>query len=295
MLSENALLAWVAGFNSALPGTVTIPPGDDMAALRIGGATVLVAVDQVVDGRHFVFDEVGPEAAGRKAMTRNLSDVAAMAARPVAAVVAATLPRGFGQAMAERLLAAVRETGSAYGCPVVGGDVSVGDGPLTVSVTVLAEPDGVAPVTRGPAREGDRLWVSGVLGGSAAGHHLAFEPRLALARALAAEASTRPTAMIDLSDGLAADLPRIAAHARVEVAALPLRAGLGPDAWQRAATDGEDHELLFSLPAEVDLPDTVAGVRLTCIGRVLGSGGLRWESREGAEIALEARAWEHRS
>ena len=294
MLSENALLAFVAGFNGGLPPGVLVPPGDDMAVVRVGGAEVLVAVDQVIDGRHFVLADAGPEAAGRKAVTRNLSDVAAMAAEPVAAVVAAAFPRGMDQKVAERLLAAAAETGLAYGCPVVGGDVSVTDGPLTVSVTVLAEPAGVDPVTRGPARAGDTLWVSGVLGGSGAGHHLSFEPRLALARALASDPATRPTAMIDLSDGLAMDLPRIAAHAEVDLTRLPTRPGLPEPAWERAIGDGEDHELLFALPPVVGLPAEVAGVRVTPIGSVTDAGGIRWLGSGGVAADAAGRGWEHR-
>lgn len=296
MPSENALLAFVAGFNGKLPAGVLVPPGDDMAVLEVGGARVLIAVDQVIDGRHFVLADAGPEAVGRKAVTRNLSDVAAMAAAPAAAVVAAALPREMDQPAAERLLAAAARTGLAHGCPVVGGDVSVTDGPLTVSVTVLAEPAGVEPVTRGPARAGDTLWVSGVLGGSGAGHHLSFEPRLGLARALAGDPRTRPTAMIDLSDGLAMDLPRIAAHAEVELPRLPVRPGLGAGepAWGRAVGDGEDHELLFALPPGGRLPPEVAGVRVTRIGSVVDAGGVRWLGPGGAAVELAGRGWEHR-
>lgn len=293
MLSENNLLAWVSAFNADLPGTVAIPPGDDMAAVRIGEATVLVAVDQVIDGRHFVLAEDGPAAVGRKAMARNLSDVAAMAAVPVAAVVSASLPRGMDQATAEGLLAAVRVTGAAHGCPVVGGDISVSDGPLTVSVTVLAEPAGVEPVTRGPAQPGEALWVSGVLGGSGAGHHLDFEPRLELARTLCADPATRPTAMMDLSDGLAADLPRLCGHAEMDVTALPLRVALPAPAWQHGIGDGEDYELLFSLPVAIELPETLVGVRLTRIGRVVERGGIRWLDNQGSELRPETAGWEH--
>ena len=294
MLSENALLAAVAGFNAGLPDSVAIPPGDDMAAVRIAGVTVLVAVDQVIDGRHFVLAECGPEAAGRKAVTRNLSDIAAMAAVPVAAVVAAALPRGMESDIAERLLAAARETGAAHGCPVVGGDLSVTDGPLTVGVTVLAEPAGVDPVTRGPASPGEAVWVSGVLGGSGRGRHLTFEPRLELARRLASDAGTRPTAMIDLSDGLAADLPRIAANAEVEVEAIPLADALDEPAWEHGVGDGEDHELLFTLPPGADPGPEVAGVRLTRIGRVTDRGGIRWLGAGGETLHPMLTGWEHR-
>ena len=217
-----------------------------------------------------------------------------MAAVPVAAVVCATLPRAMDQAVAERLLRAAREAGAAYGCPVVGGDISVSDGPLVLSVTVLAEPAGLEPVTRGPARPGDELCVSGRLGGSGAGHHLSFEPRLGLARALASEPATRPTAMIDLSDGLAADSRGSPRTAEVPVAGLPLREGLPDPGWERALGDGEDYELLFAVPAEAPVPAVLEGVPLTRIGRVTAGGGVRWLDAAGGPLRPSTRGWEHR-
>src|SRR5690606_30452530 len=119
----------------------------------------------------------------RKAITRNLSDVAAMAARPSGAVVAASLPRDFGEARANELFDHMRKTAEAFGCPLFGGDLAMWDHPLLLSVTVLAEPAETAPVLRSGAKVGDIIYVTGQLGGSlqnVAGrcHHLDFEPRL---------------------------------------------------------------------------------------------------------------------
>ena len=226
-MREFELLQHVFAANAELPARVVIPPGDDMGAIRLGGATLLVTVDQIADGVHVEVASTSLEKIGRKAITRNLSDVAAMAARPVAAVAAASLPRDFGERNATALFDAMRITAANFDCPLVGGDVSIWDHPLLLSVTIFAEPFAdVAPVLRTGARPGDSIYVSGQLGGSLltladdsdhpamgerngyAGytHHLDFTPRLELARTLASDPQLRPHCMIDLSDGLMSDL-----------------------------------------------------------------------------------------
>ncbi len=278
-MREFELLAKVFAHNPELPASVVIPPGDDMGAITFGEKTLLIAVDQVIDGVHFTLEQTPIEKVGRKAITRNLSDVAAMASLPVAAVAAVSLPRGFDGA--EALADALRRTGAAYGCPVVGGDVAAGEGPLTISVTVLADPAGIEPVLRRGANVGDGVYVTGVLGGSlASGHHLDFEPRIALARKL-----PRPTAMIDLSDGLARDLPHLVAGARLD--RLPVRPGC---TWRQAVGDGEDYELLFTHPGPV--PDTIDGVTITRIGVVTGDDRLVL-TLDGRDHDLTGQGWEH--
>ncbi len=293
VLRENELLSRIAAAGAGMPASVSIPPGDDMGMVRIAGADVLIAVDPLIEGVHFDRATASLEQIGRKAITRNLSDVAAMAAKPVAAVVSAVLVRGFSQVDAETLFDAVRVTGERYGCPVVGGDVAFNDGPLTLTVTVLAEPDGVEPVRRGTANPGDRLYVTGQLGNSAAGHHLDFEPRLSVARALASDPKMQPTAMMDISDGLAQDLPRLCPHAVVNVAVLPIREGTASPRWQHAIGDGEDYELL--LATKNRLPARVAGVALTCIGEVTETGGVVFLDAGGNALDVTGFGWEHRS
>src|SRR5690606_5727421 len=114
---------------------VVIPPGDDMGGVTIGGQRVLVAVDQVADRVQVDLATTPIEKVGRKAITRNLSDVAAMAAKPVGCVVAASLPRSLGEAKANALSDAMRTTAAAYDCPLFGGDVSIWEGPLLLTVT----------------------------------------------------------------------------------------------------------------------------------------------------------------
>ena len=278
-MREFDLLAKVYDRNAQLPASVVIPPGDDMGAIVLGGQTLLLAVDQIIDGVHFSLADTPIQKIGRKAITRNLSDVAAMAALPVAAVASVALPRGFEQA--DALAQALAQTGLDYGCPVIGGDVAAVDGPLSISVTVLADPAGIEPVLRRGSQVGDYIYVTGVLGGSlASGHHLDFEPRIALARQL-----PRPHAMIDLSDGLARDLKHLVSGARLDH--LPIREGC---TWQQAVGDGEDYELLFTHPDK--LPCERQAIPVTCIGQVTDGDDivLMWG---GHAYNLAGQGWEH--
>lgn len=280
-MRENQLLQHVYAANAGLPTNVSIPPGDDMGAIDFGGRTLLIAVDQVVDQVHFDLVSTPLDKIGRKAITRNLSDVAAMAAKPVGAVAAVCLPRDFGQQNATALFDAMRTTAAAFACPLIGGDIAMHDGPLTIGVTVFAEPwEGVEPVRRTGSKLGDAIYVTGELGNSlASGHHLDFTPRLDLARWLASDPKTRPTAMIDLSDGIAQDLPRLVDHAELHARILPVREGTAPGspkpAWQHALGDGEDYELLFTAPPEAVIPDAYEDeVLITRIGTVTDAGGI---------------------
>jgi len=305
-MRENDLLQHVyaanANLGSAFAG-VTIPPGDDMGAIEFGDRSLLVAVDQIADGVHFNLVDTPIEKIGRKAVTRNLSDVAAMAAKPAAAVAAVCLPRDFGDANAKVLLDAIRSTGESFGCPIVGGDISMWDGKLLISVTVFAEPwedgDGhaVAPLERRGARPGDAIYVTGELGHSfPTGHHFNFEPRLKLAHHLASQSGTRPTAMIDLSDGIAQDLPRLVDHAELHARILPIRSHeSSPDRepWQHALGDGEDYELLFTAPADADIPhafgdedDEDNQTLITRIGTVTDAGGITVVTPDNQKLAL---------
>ncbi len=316
IVREWELLRHVFQSNACLGPRVVIPPGDDMGAVTVGGQVILVTVDQVADGVHVDLATTPIEKVGRKAITRNLSDVAAMAAKPVGCVVAASLPRTLGEPRAKALFDAMRATAGAYDCPLFGGDVSMSDAPLLLTVTVLAEPAGVDPVPRSGARPGDIVYVTGQLGGSLETvgcsppytHHLDFEPRLNLARALASHAVTRPTSMMDLSDGLASDLRHLCqmsnVSARVHATRLPASAGChqaaeksGRALWEHAVGDGEDYELLFTGPPD-SVPDEVDGVPITAVGHVeaaLPEGPrVTLATGDGTIIDLAERGWEHR-
>jgi thiamine-monophosphate kinase len=250
---------------------------------------VLVACDQVVEGRHFT-RETPLALVARKAVARNISDVAAMAAEPLASLAACVLPRRIGADGAQMLLESVRRHAERWGAPLIGGDTAVHedpDGPLMLCVTILARPrasasGGALPVVlRCGAHAGDSLYVTGACGGSLGadglGRHLHFEPRLAASHALADALGPALHAMIDVSDGLGLDAARLAAAAadplaaKVDAAHVPRSAGASIDA---ALSDGEDHELLFCVAAGVQVPDSLpdglgGSVPCTCIGTMV--------------------------
>lgn len=292
-------------YESAMPPSpgIPIPPGDDMAMVEVNGRMMLAGVDQVVSGRHFDLATTPIELIGRKSVTRSLSDVAAMAAQPVAALAAATLPPELGQARAVALFDAMRATAQRYGCPLIGGDVAIGPAgaPMICTVTVLAEPGPAGAVRRSGARPGDGVYVTGALGGSleadGTGKHLTFEPRLAAALALARALGPSLHAMIDLSDGLGIDAARIADRSGVRIALdadrIPCAAGIG---WQRAMADGEDYELCFV--AAGDVPDGIDSVAITAVGRVLEpdpAAPLVQVHDQGRTLDCSNLGWEHRS
>lgn len=289
-MREFKVLERIFAANDALPDLVTIPPGDDMGAVRFGGRELLVAVDQVADGVHVDLATMPLEKVGRKCVTRNLSDVAAMAAEPVGAVVAASLPRDFGEVRALELFEAMRRTAEHYHCPLIGGDLAIWDHPLLVSVTVFADEAGIAPMQRSGAEPGDAVYVTGQLGNSlASGHHLDFEPRLAVARALAGDAATRPKCMIDLSDGLARDASHLCRGALIEADALPLREGAD---WRAAVGDGEDYELLFTASTDA-MPSMIGDVPITRVGTVTDGVDRVIHLPDGTTQDLSTMGWEH--
>ena len=279
-MREFDLLQRVFAMNPRLPASVLVPPGDDMAVLALGGAgALLVAADSAIEGRHTPRG-CDPYLIGRKAVLRNISDVAAMGgARPIATVACVTVPAGLDGAAAWRLYEGLRETAEAWSAPLVGGDVAsfgadVVGAPIVASVTVLAVPvrPGARIVTRSEARAGDGVFVTGTIGGAwdpatGLGRHLDFTPRVAVANALVEQLGERLGAMIDVSDGLGRDLGHIAELSKVAIeialARVPVPPGL--DA-KLALGHGEDYELAFTARGEV--PSVVAGVPITRIGEV---------------------------
>ena len=319
-MREFELLQHIFDANETLPDTVTIPPGDDMGAVRFCRMSALIAVDQLVESVHFDTATTPIKKIGRKAITRSLSDVAAMAASPVGAVVAGCLPREFGQERASELFDVMRRVGQSYRCPLIGGDITIWEHPLVLTVTMIATPEGIRPLLRGGAQVGDAICVTGQLGGALETingytHHLDFEPRLALARSLGANPDLDLHAMIDLSDGLAKDLSHIcrtsSVGAEIAVDALPIGPAAqaaarrdGRPAWQHAVGDGEDYELCFTLPTtQVDpgRSTQIAGVDITPIGRITeprpdDEPNIMLKQSDGSLEPLDPQlGWEHAS
>ena len=300
MPGEFEYITWLRA-RTPTDARVLVGPGDDCAALVPPARALLVTTDMLMDGTDFVLAEVGPRRAGRKAMAVNLSDIAAMAGVPTAAVVSVALPRG-GRELAEQFYLGLRDAADAFGVAVVGGDTNSWDGKLVVSVTALGEATARGPVRRSGARPGDWLFVTGPLGGSILGHHLDFTPRVR--EALALHAAVELRAMADISDGLAADLNHIceesgcgavvvAEAVPVSAAALELSRTSGRSPLQHALGDGEDFELVFAVsPADgATLLRAPPVPGLVKIGECVETG--LWLETGGTRAALEATGWAH--
>lgn len=266
----------------ALAGAeLVVGPGDDCAVIRVGGATLLATVDQLVEGRHY---QTGTEIdlIARKALARSISDIAAMAGEPVWSTATGLLPDGF--ALGDRLFEAMKRWAEHWGAPLIGGDIAFGPGPLVLTVTVIGRCEG-APLLRSGARVGDGVFVSGSIGGSfASGRHLTFEPRLDAGRAARAAGAR---ALIDLSDGLGLDAHRVGvmsgAVLRIDAQAVPTHEDAG--GWRAAFAAGEDYELLACGP--------VCPEGFTRIGEVVAGAGGAVIVADGDAHAGSSLGWDH--
>ncbi len=284
----------IARLTQSLPTnpSVVVGPGDDCAVLALGAPDqwLLFKTDAAVEGVHFTRD-TPPEKIGHKALARCLSDIAAMAGTPTVALVTIALPQKFDVKFIETIYAGLTALAQKHGVAIAGGETTTNPDRILISIALLGiVPRGKA-VLRSGAKAGDAIFVTGELGGSLAGKHLEFEPRLAEARWLAENFPVH--AMIDLSDGLAGDLRHILKASRVGAellksaipisrAAKSLAKGNTPTRppFVAALTDGEDFELLFAVPGRhaVKLLDAwkrqFPGLRLSCIGKITADEGI---------------------
>jgi thiamine-monophosphate kinase len=299
---EFALIDWIRRHVDPHP-RLTVGIGDDAAALDLGDEQLaLVATDMLVEGVHFLFSEATPEQVGHKALAVNLSDIAAMAGIPVAAVVCLALPRSEGQELGRRLHSGLARLAQQTGVAVAGGDTTSTDGPLVISVTVIGLSPPQGPVLRSGARPGDRLLVTGPLGSSRSGHHLDFHPRLDEARCLLQSGGLH--ALIDISDGLAADLYHLLDEsrvgARVRASDIPMRpvpAGThdGRTPLDHALCDGEDFELLAAVePTAAEALLAASPISdLTCIGQITSGTAAELEMPDGRVLPLPRIGYTH--
>jgi thiamine-monophosphate kinase len=306
---------------------VALGIGDDCALLRVRrGEEIAVTTDLSIDGRHFRVGWHPPEAIGHRTLARGLSDLAAMGARPLAAFISLGLPKNLvkatrgGRSWVSCFYDGLLALADAHKTPLAGGDLA--ESPLALADVVLvgAVPRGRA-LLRSAAKPGDAIYVTGALGGSAAGlekladlggsppkqlripdrysellrPHLYPQPRLAQGEWLRRRGIAAAT--IDLSDGLSTDLAHLCEEsevaAEVDSAAIPLGTGA---TLEQALHGGEDYELLFTARAGKRVPADVAGVAITRIGRVVRRQRNRPQivlmSDRGAR-ALETRGWQH--
>ena len=230
-----------------LAADVRVGPGDDCAVIGSPRAArwQLLKTDVVIEGVHFTRED-DPRRVGWKALCRALSDIAAMGGVPAHALVTLAVSPDEEVAHVKAIYAGLRRAAAKFGVSIVGGETSRSPGPLFLDIALSGWVERQRCVLRSGGRAGDLLYVTGRLGGSRAARHLDFIPRLAEARWLTAH--FRPSAMMDLSDGLATDLPRLARASGcgfiLHEAAIPITRGCS---LAQALSDGEDFELLLSI------------------------------------------------
>lgn len=287
---------------------VRLGPGDDAAVLRMADVDdCVMTVDLLTDQVDFELSKIDPRRVGRKALAVNLSDLAAMAAEPLAAVVALVLPRTGGMDLAVAIYEGMLPLTAEYDVPIAGGDTNSWDGPLAISVTLLGRVTGRGPLMRSGAMPGDRIVVTGRFGGSILGHHLDFKPRVAEALLLARRYELH--AGIDVSDGLSTDLAHLAREsgcgAVLHTACVPIAGDAcrlaeklsdGSTGLDHALGDGEDFELI--LAAEPDeasrmIAENPLNVPLCDVGQFVAERGLWQIDAEGRRRPLSSTGYRH--
>jgi thiamine-monophosphate kinase len=261
--------------------SVILGAGDDCAVVKSGkrGLLYLLKTDCLVEEIHFA-KKSRPELVGWKAMARPLSDFAAMSGVPRFALVTLIVPASRRLVWVKQLYRGINKAARAFDVAVVGGETSNTKGPSIISIAITGFVEAKRWVGRGGGKANDELFVTGRLGGSLRGHHLTFIPRISESRWLTK--NFRINAMMDLSDGLGSDLPRLARMSGVgfelDQAALPVNRGC---TIQQAISDGEDYELLFAISPRNSRSLTTRWkkkfprVPLTRIGKLNSAGGSR--------------------
>jgi thiamine-monophosphate kinase len=289
---------------------------DDAALVALSRKTeVVVTTDSLTDGVDFVLGKDDPRRIGRQALGVNLSDLAAMAARPLAAVVSLVLPRGGcgtldSLQMAIALYQGLLPLADEFDVAIAGGDTNTYHGPLVLSVTALGQLTDRGPLTRSGGRAGDWLLVTGALGGSILGHLFDFTPRVREATTL--HERYKLHAGIDISDGFALDLSRLATASNCGAVIYMDRVPISDDAHRlaeqegandrpaaalrHALSDGQDFELLLAaapLAAQAILQDQPLDCRVTHIGELVPGTGMWQQDSQGRRSPLEPIGWVH--
>ena len=302
-LSETELIQRLTE-NLPADSSVLTGPGDDCAVLDWSGSKLLFKTDAIVEGIHFDRD-TPPEAIGRKALARALSDIAAMAGTPTHALITLGVHADMEPSLIEAVYQGLRDCAREHHVNIVGGETT-SLSQLTLSISLIGKAS--KPMLRTGSAVGDAIFVSGELGGSLAGHHLNFTPRLKEARWLLDQDIVH--AMIDLSDGLATDLRHLLSDqtgAELLTRALPIRRAAkerardnpsGKTALLAALTDGEDYELLFTVSPKDAVPlldgwkSAFPETPLHCIGKITDQPGIALRDDKGVK-PLTLHGYDH--
>jgi len=280
------------------------------------GLDWLITTDFSLENVHFRREWHTPESVAHRCLARGLSDIAAMGGEPVAVFLSLALPADLSQSWVDRLIRSLTATAKTYGVTLAGGDTAESPKGILADIVVVGSAPGGKAILRSGAQPGDRIFVSGELGGSAAAllqmqkqakvklnpadyrRHFFPEPRLGLGRALRKRGLA--SAMIDTSDGLSTDLAHICEEsgvgAQIDAERIP-RARVGKPRREveldLALHGGEDYELLFTVPPGKRVPDKISGVVVTEIGHVTRRRALLLRTPDGKLKKLVPRGWEH--
>ena len=289
---EQSFLAYLRGRCRSLP-QVAVGIGDDAAVVDPPDGQLIACTDQIVDGVDFDSQQHSLVDIGYKAMSINLSDVAAMGALPTAALVTLAVPKAGATRVAAQVYEGILQSASEFEVSIAGGDLTTYQGPLSISVTLLGKVATGSAWLRSGAREGDAIIVSGDVGGSILGRHLRPQPRVDFAQLLREYCEVHSA--IDISDGLSLDLDRLCASsgvgAELDLQTVPIhddaivlaqQSGRSP--MDHAWSDGEDFELIVTLSQDdadrICGAATFGGVPVTQIGHIVGRTGL-WKRLPG--------------
>lgn len=290
--------------------------GDDCAVLRVPtGHELLATTDFSLEGVHFRREWHPPESVGHRCLARGLSDIAAMAGEPIAAFLSLALPPKLPQTWVDHFMKGLLDLARQFGVTLAGGDTAQSPSGILADIVVLGSAPKGKAILRSGARPGDRIYVTGALGGSAAILNLLFTKRKKLAakrypahffpmprvqpgRALRAKKTA--SSMIDISDGLSTDLSHICEEsgvgAEIWAEAIP-RALVGrpprPVELEFALHGGEDYELLFTARPRHYVPSQISGVPINCIGEITRRKLVSLINKAGARSPLQSRGWEH--
>ena len=296
-------------------GAVTVGIGDDASVLSIPkNRELLVTTDFSLEGIHFRREWHPPESVGHRCLARGLSDIAAMGGEPMAAFLSLALPANLPQEWVDQFLEGLLKLAKRFNVQLAGGDTAESPHGVMADIVVIGSVPKDKAVLRSGAQPGDRIYVTGQLGGSAAAlallrsgkrrldpksfpSHFFPEPRIEVGRILREKRIA--TSMIDLSDGLSTDISHLSEEsgcgAEIREEAIP-RARI--DKRREVDLDlalhgGEDYELLFTAFPNTRVPDRIAGIQITEIGEITGGRRLTLRKASGAIVKFEPRGWEH--
>lgn len=305
-MDEFSFIKWIKGNQKKDKKNIVIGIGDDCASVRIHGDKMfLVTTDMLVEGTHFDLKKNTPGEIGRKSIACSISDIAAMGCSAKYAVISICFSQETTTKFARELYRGIQKMADAFNIKIVGGDIVSSKKTVVINVTMYGKNEKLKPITRSGAKVDDVIMITGALGGSILGKHITFKPRLE--EGLLLNKKFRINSMIDISDGLAADLGHILDESGVGAVLyedeIPISADAkkladktGLSTLHHALYDGEDYELLFTLSGKESkklLASRSFPVRLSKIGHINNSKGIKMQDAGGKLKRIKSIGYNH--